>query len=128
MALLDKDPVNRPQSARALATIRSLLSEVGGDDRRQLVVCGTRGTVTIAPLEPAQVTLKLAESVDGFAAGTHPVPVTPLSGRYDAMRSDFAGVIAGRPSTAPEFTPAHDRLLHEILLTAAGLASTSTPA
>lgn len=104
----------------ALATIRSMLAEVGGAERRQFLICGTDGTVRIEPLEPAQVTLTLDRPAGNFAAGTHEVEVPPVAARYDAMLRDFAAQIAGKPSSAPAFDPAHDRLVQTVLLQAAG--------
>ena len=106
---------------RGIATVRSMLTEVGGEERRQLVVCGTKGTLEILPLEPARVRLCLTEPAGGFKAGWQDVVLPLPTGRYDEMMKDFAGMAAGRASTVPDFTPAHDLLVLEILLGVAAL-------
>ena len=106
---------------RAMATIRSMLAEVGGEKRRQLVVCGTTGTFEILPLEPAHVRLCLDEAVGGYQAGWQDVELPLPSGRYDDMMKDFAGMVAGQVSTVPTFTPAHDVLVLQTLLAVSAL-------
>ncbi len=104
---------------RALATIRSLLVEAGGEERRQFVLCGERGTIEVLPLEPAHVRLFLTEPAGGFHAGWQNVELPLPTGRYDDMMRDFAGMIAGRPSAVPVFSPAHDLLVQKTLLAVA---------
>ncbi|HBR94396.1 MAG TPA: gfo/Idh/MocA family oxidoreductase, partial [Opitutae bacterium] len=64
---------------RATASVRASIVEVEGFRRRQLVVCGTKGTVEICPLEhhnsryeldPLHVRLTLSEPCGDYAAGT----------------------------------------------------------
>jgi predicted dehydrogenase len=93
-----------------------MLTEVGGEERRQLVVCGTKGTIEILPLEPAQVRLCLKEPAGGYRAGWQKVELPLPAGRYDDMMKDFAGMVAGGASTVSAFTPEHDLLVLEILL------------
>jgi predicted dehydrogenase len=116
----------------ALATIRSMLAEVEGEGRRQFALFGENGTVEILPLEPARVRLALEKPAGGFRAGWQEVTVPPVGGRYDAQMKDFAGMIGGAASTAPEFTPGHERIVHAALLEAtplrpAGLTATEPP-
>lgn len=104
---------------RGIATIRSMLAEVGGEDRRHFVVCGDKGTIEIMPLEPARVRLCLQEPAAGFHAGWQDVSLPEPPGRYDAMLRDFAGMVAGRASELPQFNAAHDLLVQEVLLAVA---------
>ncbi len=101
---------------RGLATIRSMLAEVGGEERRQFILSGDKGTLEILPLEPAHVRLCLREPAGDFHAGWQEVTLPAPAGRYGDMMADFAGMAAGRPSQVPLFTPAHDLLTQEILL------------
>lgn len=102
-----------------LATIRSLLAEIEGGERRQFVVFGENATIEIRPLEPAHVRVAFKQPPDGYEAGYQDVPLPAVDGRYAAQLLDFAGRIRGRASTAPRFTAQHDRLVHQLLLKAA---------
>ena len=112
---------------RAMATIRSMLAEVGGEERRQLVLSGTKGTIEILPLEPAHVRLCLKEAAGGYQAGWQEVTLPQPAGRYDDMMKDFAGMAAGQASTVPDFTPAHDLLVLETLLAVAARPPVALP-
>lgn len=100
---------------RAMATVRSMLAEVGGGDRRQLVVCGENGTIEIRPLEPARVRLTLQNPAGPFRSGEQVVDLPPVSGRYDAQLRDFHAMMGGRASSAPEFDARHDIILQGVL-------------
>lgn len=103
---------------KALATVRSMLAEVGGGDRRQLVLCGENGTIEVRPLEPARVRLALLEPAGPFRSGEQVVALPPVQGRFDEQLIDFQSMIGGAPSTAVGFTPEHDRLLQDVLIRA----------
>ncbi|MEZ5275117.1 MAG: Gfo/Idh/MocA family oxidoreductase [Opitutaceae bacterium] len=105
----------------AVATIRSLLFEVGGGDRRQFVVLGEKGTVEIRPLEPARLRLVLAEPAGAYPAGEHAVPIASVNGRYRTQLEDFARMARGAPTILTGFSPQHDRLVQEVLAQASGL-------
>ena len=55
---------------RATATVRSSLVEVDGGRRRQIIVCGTAGTIAIEPLEPPHLSLTLDRPRGQFQKGT----------------------------------------------------------
>ncbi len=99
-----------------LATIRSMLAEVEGEERRQFVVSGENATLEIRPLEPARVRIAFERPPAGFKSGYQDVPVPEVEGRYTAQLLDFAGMIRGEASEVPRFDRAHDRLVHEVLL------------
>ncbi|AHF91338.1 dehydrogenase [Opitutaceae bacterium TAV5] len=109
------------------ASIRTSIVEVEGFKRRQLVVCGTRGTVEIQPLEhhssryaidPLHVRLTLAQPCGEFSAGTHVVDVGVINGRYTGQLTELARIVRGEMKNP--FPPAHEFLVHEALLAAAG--------
>jgi predicted dehydrogenase len=112
---------------RATASVRTSVVEVEGFKRRQLVVCGTRGTIEICPLEhhhtryeldPLHVRLTLKEPCGEYAAGTQVIDVGVIPGRYTRQLTELARVIRGEiPNPYP---PRHEYLVHEALLAAAG--------
>ncbi len=106
---------------RAIATVRSSVCEVDGWRRRQFVVCGTRGTVVIQPLEPFRVQLTLETDAGGYRRGTHAISLPPSTGRYDGDLQHFAHVICGQG--AAEYDTAHDLAVQEAVLQASGMSS-----
>ena len=93
-----------------------MLVEVGGGERRQLVIIGENGTIEVRPLEPARIRLSLLNPIGSFKAGEQDVPTDLVQGRYDEQLVDFHSMIKGEPSTAPLFTAVHDRLLQDVLI------------
>jgi predicted dehydrogenase len=111
----------------ATATVRTSVAEVDGMKHRRLIVCGTRGTVEICPLEhpaaryrldPLHVRLTLKEGNAEFAAGTHIVDVGVMNGRYDEQLMELARIIRGE--IANPYPVEHEFLVQEALLAAAG--------
>ena len=107
---------------RATVTVRSALVEVEGGPRRQFVVCGTKGTFDIRPLEPAAARLALDAPHGQWKRGYQDVKFPKSGGRYDGDFADLAKVIRGeKPFT---FTPEHDLAVQETVLLASGLPTT----
>jgi len=114
---------------RATATIRSAITEVDGMRHRRLIVCGTRGSAEVCPLElpwngyrdPLHVRLTLLGGNGEYEAGTHIVDVGGMNGRYEDQLIELAGMINGEVET--EYTYDHDLLVQETLLAAAGYTS-----
>lgn len=104
---------------KATVTVRSAMVEVDGGPRRQFVVCGTKGTFDIRPLEPAAARLALDAPHGEFKRGYQDVKLPKLGGRYDGDFAEFAQVIRGEK--AFPFSPAHDLAVQETLLLASGL-------
>jgi predicted dehydrogenase len=104
---------------RATATVRSAMVEVQGGSRRNFVVCGTKGTLNILPLEPPAARLALDAPHGEFKKGYQDVSFPKTGGRYDADFADFAKVIRGEK--AFDFTPGHDIAVEETLLLACGM-------
>lgn len=112
---------------RATATVRASIAEVDGMKHRRLIVCGTKGTAEVCPLEhpwgryavdPLHVRLTLLERNAEYAAGTHVINAGVMDGRYEAQLIEFARVINGEIDSP--YTYEHDLLTHEVLLAAAG--------
>jgi len=81
--------------AECTATIRSALIEVAGQQRRQFVVCGNRGTVDIRPLEPPSLLLALDRPLKKYKKGYQAVILPPMPGRYDDQLIELARIIHG---------------------------------
>lgn len=107
---------------KATVTVRSALVEVDGGPRRQFVVCGTKGTYDIRPLEPAAARLALDAPRGEWKRGYQDVKFPKMTGRYDGDFADLAAVIRGEKPFA--FTPEHDLTVQETVLLASGLPIT----
>lgn len=104
---------------RATVTVRSALVEIEGGARRQFVVCGTRGTFDIRPLEPAAARLALDAPRGEYKRGYQDVKFAKSGGRYEGEFADLAKVIRGEKAFA--FSPEHDLAVQETVLLASGL-------
>jgi len=102
----------------AVATVRTLLVEPHGGQRRQFTVVGDAGTIEIRPLEPPKLSLALEKPREGFRAGYQEVPLPRPGGRYDGDFLDLAAVIRGEKE--PSWTAAHDLAVQAAVLQAGG--------
>lgn len=103
----------------ATATVRSAVTEVQGERRRQFVVCGTRGTYDIRLLEPPAARLSLDKAQGEYTAGYQDLKLPPMAGRFDGDFIDLAKVIRGEKAFG--FSPEHDLAVQETVLLASGL-------
>jgi predicted dehydrogenase len=103
----------------AIVTVRSVLVEWDGGARRQFVVCGTKGTMDIRPIEHPEARLTLSAAHSEYKAGKQTLTFPKGRGRYDGDFEDLAKVIRGEK--VPTFTPTHDLAVHETILRASGL-------
>lgn len=112
---------------RATATIRSCVAEADGMKHRRLVVCGTKGTAEVCPLEnpadhyrldPLHVRLTLREDTPDYPAGTHDISAGVMNNRYDDQLIELARVINGEIDNPYPYE--HELLVQETLLAAAG--------
>lgn len=103
----------------AVATVRSSLVEVEGGLRRQFVVCGTKGTFDIRPLEAPAARLALLAPHGPYKKGYQDVTFPKGGGRYDGDFADLAKVIRGEKTLS--FTPEHDLAVEETVLLASGM-------
>jgi predicted dehydrogenase len=102
----------------ATAIVRSSIIEPDGGPRRQFIVCGTKGSCEIRPLEPPAMTLTIDAPHDHFKKGTQEVPLEKAP-RYAADWIEFAKAIRGEIEW--EFKPEHDLAVQETVLRASGL-------
>lgn len=104
----------------AVATVRASLTDVAGGERRQLVVCGTEGTIDIRPLEPPTMRLAMQRGRGSWRPGWQDVPLPDAGGRYDAELRHFAARVRGDVAVD---TRDHDLAVHDCVLRAAGMTS-----
>ncbi|MGI6172505.1 MAG: Gfo/Idh/MocA family protein [Christensenellales bacterium] len=112
---------------RASCTVRCTSMEANGYYRRQLVVCGTNGTVEIKPLErPTIMSVAMQEAFEGDEIHTnaHPdsrkyIDVPIVEGRYDAQLIDFAKVIRGEHANPFDYD--HELMVERTVLRACGI-------
>jgi predicted dehydrogenase len=114
---------------RATATVRVSVEEVDGMKHRRLIVCGTKGTVEICPIEapadrydsdPLTARLTLKHEVPGYAAGTHTVNCGAMGDRYAPQLREFAEIIRGQKANLFDYS--HELLVQECLLLACGIS------
>lgn len=106
---------------------RSSAVEYGGFDRRRLLVCGSKGTVEICPLEQGAAnapeifipqTSRVREDFAENAPYESGVRNTEPKGRYDAMYRAFAEYIRGEKTNPFDYE--YERQLHKLILRACG--------
>ncbi len=107
-----------------ISTVRSTSTEVNGFGRRQLVVCGSKGTYEIKPLEnPTRAYYAndaRAEMTYRSLISEIELPVPAVAGRYDAMMLDFAAMVRGEKENPFDYRYEYD--VHRLLLACCGEA------
>lgn len=107
--------------------VKSTAVEPGGFERRQLVVCGTKGTVEIKPLEWLDLechsiiqalTTSVREAYDNDWNKKGEYHTTPIFGRYDAIFCAFADYINKEKENPYGYE--YERKLHKLILKACG--------
>ena len=106
---------------------KSTAIEVGGFERRQLVVVGTKGTVELCPFEwlsqgrtdvltPQVTKVRECYSPNWYEKGK--LHDSEVYGRYDAMFRNFADYIRGDKQNPFDYE--YERKLHKLILKACG--------
>ena len=116
------------QYPRATCTVRTTSMEANGYYRRQLVVCGTKGTVEIKPMErPTKMSVAWSRpfstgsfSQAGWEDAREWIDVPDFGGRYDAQLIDFARIVRGEIENP--FGYEHELAVERTLLRACGVA------
>ena len=109
--------------------VKSTAVEIGGFERRQLVVCGTKGTVELKPFEwlggecagvfsPQTTGVREAFDENWHAKGEY--HDTAVHGRYDAMVRAFAAYVSGEKKNPYSYE--YERRLHKLVLKACGVS------
>ncbi len=109
--------------------IKTCASEPGGFMRRQLIICGSLGTVEIQPLEQyippvgdcdhvTHIRETYADDPAGWTARGEDKTLGPYN-RYDGMTTDFARFVRGELDNP--YTLEYEARLHRILRAACGV-------
>ncbi|MDX1944749.1 MAG: Gfo/Idh/MocA family oxidoreductase [Pirellulaceae bacterium] len=106
---------------QAIASVKSSAIEVDGGSRRHLVVCGTRGTFHIQPLDAPNVVYTLDRDCGEFKKGRHEVKFGGYP-RYVGDAADMAKIIRGEKEC--DFSYARDLAVQETVLLASGMPTT----
>lgn len=106
---------------RALVTVKSSAMEVDGSARRHLVVCGSKGTMHIQPLDAPAARLTLSEPHGDYVKGAHELTF-PSFPRYVADAADMASILRGEKSS--DFSYAHDLAVQTAVLQASQMLTT----
>jgi predicted dehydrogenase len=109
---------------KTTCTIRTASLEVEGYQRRQLVVCGDKGTIEIRPLEtfdirppqPLKLELTLSSPRESFKKGSQEVVFPKPPGRYDDQLIELARIIRGEIENP--YPLSHELMVQEALLAA----------
>lgn len=106
---------------------KSTAVEYGGFIRRQLVVCGSKGTVEIKPIErlaPQVPEVRASQTTtvrEVYTEGWHEdgdIHTTEAYGRYDAMFRAFAAYVNGEKVNPYDYE--YEREVHKLVLEACG--------
>lgn len=107
--------------------VKSTAVEIGGFERRQLVVCGTKGTVELKPFEwlggecPGVFSPQTTGVREAFDENWHTKGEyhdTEVHGRYDAMFRAFAAYVSGEKKNP--FGYEYEKELHKLILRSCG--------
>lgn len=107
--------------------VKSTAVEYGGFERRQLVVCGSKGTVELKPFEwlggECEGVLSPQTTVirEAYDKGWHAKAAShdsEVHGRYDAMFRAFAAYVSGEKENPYDYE--YERRLHKLILNACG--------
>lgn len=109
----------------ATATVRVSLIEIDGFLQRRVVVCGTRGSFELCPIEhkdyslPMKARLSLKEACCGYEAGTRMIDCGVLGKRYDSQLMEFARIVRGEIENP--YGAEYEYTLHKALLEASNV-------
>lgn len=106
---------------RATATVRTSVNEVEGFARRHLVVCGSKGTLHIQPLDNPRARLALHEARGKYKRGYQEVAF-PKYTRYVADADDLAKIV--RSEKDADFSYEHDYDVQRSVLLASNMPIT----
>ena len=107
-----------------VSIVRTAACEVGGFFRRQLVICGSKRTLEIKPLEGienglyTEQTDKVMKGHDGSYGEVEHKRSQPFN-RYEKMLSSFAAMVRG--DIENPYTPDYELALYRILLKCCGV-------
>ncbi len=105
-----------------ISTAEATSAEVNGYGRRQLVVCGTKGTYEIEPLESPThayfIPLERAMTYSDHRDEEIELPPFEPNSRYDTMMSDFASFVRGEAENP--YTYSYELAVQKLLMYCCG--------
>jgi predicted dehydrogenase len=105
---------------RGISFAKTTAAEPGGFMRRQLVICGEKGTIEIKPLEvsvPGGQYTVLSESHSSAWHTPWETSQSEIYDRYDAMMQNFAEIVRGKENP---YTYDYELSLYRLLLRSCG--------
>ena len=108
------------QYKNGVSFAKTCASECGGYLRRQLVICGEKGTIEIKPLEAKAKGGMYTVAGESFSANWHEPWMTSQSeafDRYDEMMCNFAQLIRGKENP---YSYEYELNLYKLILRACG--------
>ncbi len=105
----------------AVASVKSSAIEVDGGDRRHFVVCGSKGTFHIQPLDAPSVRFTLDQPRGKYGKGYQDVKFGNYP-RYVGDAADLAKIV--RHEKEPSYSYQHDLAVQETVLQASGMPLT----
>ena len=104
---------------QAIAEISLAGFDPHGNQHRYVEILGTNGSAKASPFNPVRLTVTLKEPQGPYQRGAQSlVPPDPPGLPYTP---DFAILAAIRNGAAPDYTPEHDLITHQVLLEACGM-------
>ncbi len=103
---------------RAIATVKSSAQEVEGFARRHFVVCGTKGTFHIQPLDNPSARVAIDSAMGNYKKGYQNITF-PRYRRYIDDAADMARILRGEKES--DFSYNHDLIVQRTLLKACNL-------
>ncbi len=115
---------------KGASLIKTCAAEPGGFLRRQLVICGEKGTITINPLEDYNLELQDRKNMfskmhtifsdgRGFGLARGDRKVADMFNRYDGMMTNFHQMIMGEKEN--EYSYDYELELHKLVLRSCGV-------
>lgn len=106
---------------KALCTVRTTSVEVNGYGRRQFVVCGTKGTAEIKPLErPTCLSVSFSKDSPAVYQDSKTFVDVPGNGqRYDAQLKDLYAMVLGQKENP--YSYAHELAVQRTTLACCGI-------
>ena len=103
--------------------VKTCASEPGGYMRRQLVICGEKGTIEIKPLEVGKGKGQYTVSSEDYSVSGEDwskpwlTSMTDVYDRYDDMMRNFAEMVRGKENP---YSYDYELNLHKLILRACG--------
>lgn len=104
---------------RARAVLFNTALQAGGAPPRSFEVLGSRGTATLAPIEPGKLVLDLAEAAGPYRKGVQEIPLPPYR-RYADDFVELAAAVRGERALTASLD--EELLVAETVLRASGMA------